>query len=99
MARIANPGQAGVRSAFASAMKALQPAALRRPWLVSLLLLAGWPAAALAEPAVQTSAQLRPLDDEQARVLAAIPDEHTGLPERHYFRSNEWYQGVLRAPL
>jgi hypothetical protein len=49
--------------------------------------------------AVTTSAELAPLTDEQRRIVESIPDEHTPLPRRHYFRSNEWYQGLLRAPL
>src|SRR5262249_22390695 len=46
-----------------------------------------------------SSSGLTPLSDEAKALLAAIPDEHTPKPERHYFRSNEWFHDLLAPSL
>lgn len=55
-----------------------------------------------ATGALAQRAPLEPLgslDDAARRALDAIPNEGTPLPKQHYFRSNEWYQHLLEAPL
>jgi hypothetical protein len=52
---------------------------------------------ALLVVAMPASAQR--LTAEQRRVIDAIPDEGTEPPGEHYYRSNEWRQDLLRAPL
>lgn len=37
--------------------------------------------------------------DEQRRILTGIPGENTEPPGEHYYRSNEWRQDLLIAPL
>ena len=58
--------------------------------------------AALASPhsaAAQAPTGLTPLSTEAKALLASIPDEHTPPPERHYFRSNEWFHDLLASSL
>lgn len=61
---------------------------------------------AVSGAAAQPRAQIRvpddirePLPAEARRLLEAIPNEGTPRPERHYFRSNEWRQDLLRPHL
>jgi hypothetical protein len=54
---------------------------------------------ARADPGAANAADPAPLSADERAWLAAIPDEHTPESKQHYFRSNEWFQSLLKDAL
>ena len=53
----------------------------------------------VSSASAQGSRASQPLPAEHRRIAEAIPSEGTPATERHYFRSNEWRQDLLRPHL